>query len=247
MFFGAFVWAGISYVAMDVITWDTTYGADWYKRSPVIIRPFICAILQTILVTRYYPAWWMVESGLYEFGLGHSGIGSLEFDHFSNMSLFETMFSPTSNEFMRRWNHTTHLFWKNYLFTRLLDAGYGKQFSNMMVFFCSMLWHGFKFTFLGVLPEAFLTMKADELWNKKFPQTSETSVFVLALHHLYVFTSIMYFMSSWYYPDFAHFIYIRKSVWLLPDIVAVLIIVLVMIWPKKKGKINEKGDIKKNN
>ena len=126
----------------------------------------------------------------------------------------------------------------------MLNAGYSKNLSNTMVFFCSMLWHGFKFTFLGVLPEALLTMKADELWNKKFPQNNETSWFVSALHHIWVFTSIMYFMCCWYFPDYEHFMFVRKSVWFLPDFVAVLIIVLVLIWPKKKDK---KIDEKKNN
>lgn len=245
-YFGAFLWAGFSYVAMSVLNWDTTYGSEWYSKTPFFIRPFVCAILQTILVSRYFPAWWMVESGLYEFGIGHCGIGCIEFDHFTNMSMWDVIISPTSNEFMRRWNHTTHLFWKNYLFTRLLHLGYSKSFANMMVFVCSMMWHGIKFTFLGVLPECFLCMKADEIWNKKFPQNNDTSLLVSFLHHLWVFTSIMYFMCSWYYPDYEHFIFLRKSVYLLPDIVAILIIVICLILPKKKERKNEKVEEKKN-
>lgn len=243
-YFGAFLWAGFAYITMELISWDTTYNSNWYHSSPIVIRPFICAILTTIQASRYFPAWWMVESGLYGFGLGHSGIGSIEFDHYSSLSMWDTLTSPTTNEWMRRWNHTTHLFWKNYLFTRLLHSGYGKGFANTMVFICSMLWHGLKFNFLGALPEAFLCMRADDFWNKKFPQTKETPFYLRALHNLWVFTSMMYCTSCWYFPDFANFMYVRKSALFLPDIVAVLIIIICLILPKKK---TEKVDKKKNN
>lgn len=245
-YFGAFLWAGFAYIAMDLISWDSTYNSKWYHSVPIVFRPFICAILTTVQVSRYFPAWWMVESGLYESGLGHSGIGSIEFDHFSSLSMWDTLTSPSTNEWMRRWNHTTHLFWKNYLLTRLLHIGYGKEFSNVMVFVCSMLWHGLKFNFVGALPEAFLCMRADDFWNRKFPQTKDTSIFITTLHHLWVFTSMMYCTSCWYFPDFANFMYVRKSCYFLPDMVAVLIIVICMILPKKKTTIKNEDKKKLN-
>ncbi|OHT05591.1 MBOAT family protein [Tritrichomonas foetus] len=227
----AFVYAAFVQVGMIYISMDSTYKASWFEKVPLLIKPIVMAALTAIQASRYFPAWMLVDSGFYEFGLGSAGI--VEHDEVSNLTMIDTLKSPTCDEWMRRWNHTTHLFWKNYLFTRLLNNGFGKGFSNMMVFICSMAWHGIRFIYLGMLPEAFLCMKVDAFWNQKFPQ-KDASSFIKFLHNLWVVCSMLYCTSTWYYPSFEDFLFVRKKVSFIIPIIAVFIFIIVLVMPKKK-------------
>lgn len=232
-YIGAFLWAIFIQLSMTFISLETTYKAQWYINLPAILKIIVIPTLTIVQASRYFPAWWMVDSGFYELGLGHSGIPTLEFEDVSNLSMLKTLQSPTCDEWMRRWNHTTHLFWKNYLLTRMLNHGVNKVICNVAVFVASMAWHGLRFVYLGLLPEAFLFMAVDSYWNRKFPQ-KDASKFMKVCHNLWVIMTMMYSTSTWYYPQFETFVYLRCSVYFLPDIIAIGIYIMCLIIPKKK-------------
>ena len=117
-------------------------------------------IFTLIQLSRYYPGWQAMEAGYVAAGLNQSKYVLPE--EISNLSFFYVIQSPTSQEWMRRWNHTTHLFWKNYLFTRILASDFSKynispglkhQLADNVTFAFSAFWHGFRPVYYLMLPE----------------------------------------------------------------------------------------------
>lgn len=238
-FFGAFLWAAFAQTSMEIVTYETTYASKWFEQVPWFLRAIAVIPITTCLASRYFAGWWLVEAGFAEFGLPSAGI--IGEDEISNLSMLEVLKSPTCDEWMRRWNHTTHLFWKNYLFTRMLNIGYSAGAANTMVFVCSMLWHGFRPVYLLNLPEAFLMMKADKFWNAKFPQRPDTPI-MNAFHHFMVIWGMMYSTSSWYFPWIKQFLRVRVMVCFGAPIAYFVIAVIVALLPSQKKKEKPKAE-----
>lgn len=234
----------ISYF-MSVITYDC-YLSDWYLGLPIPLRIIASMILTILTSARYFACWFAIEAGFYEAGLGSSGL--IDFYGISNLNFIDTLTSGSVAEWLRRWNHTTHLFWKNNLFTRLLNAGYGHNFASFAVLASSLLWHGFKANYFLVLPELFVISQCDALWDKLI--TPNTSKFIKYLKMFYVLVSMLYTTSSWYYPSTQQFIYVRKTLGFVPFILNIVvgIICYIMLIQRKKGnkKTGESENAKKN-
>lgn len=238
-FFGSFAHTVVVMISLEYTNMDL-YRSQFYLTKPLIIRLIILTLFTAVLVLRYFCTWWLVESGLYEFGLASSGI--VERDDISNLSLYSAMQSQTIQDWMRRWNHTTHLFWKKYLFTRLLNKKFSASFASTAVFVVSMSWHGCRPVFYMVLPETISLGKVDEYWNKKFPQTPNQPFWMTMLHRIWVVVAMMYTTSTWFFPWFKEFFEVRATVAFLPTLISIVLFVVLKFIPGKKRSSEKKNE-----
>ena len=236
-FFGSFLWAGFVYFSFRYVSYDS-YKSDWYLSLPLFVKVFVLPTLTVCQASRYFPAWWLVEAGFYEFGLSSANI--VPANDLTNMSMLDVCLSPSCEEFMRRWNHTTHIFWKNYLFTRLLSWGYPKYPCSIFVDVCSMLWHGFKFIYLGMLPETFLLSFVDTMVHKRWPLTDKSPFWKKAYHIMWVYVSMLYTTSTWFFPSFEQYYYVRSTVYFLPSVISIIEWILLTIFsPRHKKPVKQ--------
>jgi hypothetical protein len=233
-FFGAFAWAAFVQVTLLYISYENTYLADWYLNLPLYLRVLAELGITFCLACRYFAAWWLVESGYFELGLGSAGI--IPADEISNLSMWAVCSSLDLDLWFRRWNYTTHLFWKNYLFTRLLQAGFRGMWMNFFVFICSMTWHGFKPVYLAMLPEVFICIAIDKMWNKKFPIDENSPAWEWWLHWILVKVAGFYVTCTFFFPWMDQFWHVRKSVAFIPLIIWFGVAAVVCVLPAKKKK-----------
>ena len=232
-FIQAYVCSLITQISFSFVGYDK-FESQWYLNLPIIVRLYVLVFNTLFTVIRYFCSWWVVESGFYAFGVASSGIFPTVKEDVSNLSMWAVLDSRTCAEWFRRWNHSTHLFWKNYLYTRLRSVGKSSTFGNFAVFICSMLWHGCRPVYLMMLPEAFIVMEVDKIFLKKFPVTSsKLSIFV---HDLYISTSMLYCTSTWFYPWVHEFFYVRKTVFFLPTVFSIVFGIVLSFIPTKRNK-----------
>jgi hypothetical protein len=221
-------------IAMEVITWENVYAAEWYLNLHPFVRSLIVPFVTCSCAMRYFPIWWEVEAGLVAMGMASNGL--VPGDELSNMSMWYVCQSESVDDWFRRWNHTTHVHWKNYLFTRMLRAGYDATISNYAVFTASMVWHGFRPVYTMMLPENFLMIVVDAFWLKKFPLTDKSPRWVHWLHWIVIKYGMLYTTSTFFWPWVKPFFELRTGVWFLPDLMYVFIGIVAWIWPKPKTK-----------
>ena len=240
-FIGCFGWAFSTYALLLFYSYET-YQSEWYLKLPLLLRMLMLNLLTMFSSIRYFPAWWHAEAGIFEFGIGSAGIVPL--DELTNLSLYDVATSTTVDEFIRRWNHTTHIFWKNYLFTRLLHAGVNKVIASYAVFILSMVWHGLKFIYLGMLPETFIVNFADQLLHKLLPITQTSPKWITWFHIWWTDFTMFYTTSTWYFPHFNEYLYVRSTVYFLPTVISIIIIIVLNIFPPKRRskEINQKTE-----
>ena len=237
-FIEAYLLSGFVAVTMKYMVWEN-YESQWYLNLNIVLKCFAIAALTAFSVTRYYCSWWVVESGYYAFGLASSNLYDNVKYEISNLSLLEVLDSRSCQDWMRRWNHTTHLFFKNYLYARLMAQGFSSAFGNFAVFFVSMAWHGCRPVYFLLLPESFLIMEADRVFCRKFPAKN---IFWILIHDIFVCTTMLYCTSTWFYPWVHNFIYVRKSVYYLPTVFSILMFFALKFvkTPKKPEEIKQK-------
>ena len=179
-FVEAYICSALTQISFSYVGYDK-FESKWYYALPILLR--LCVVVFNTLFTiiRYFCSWWVVESGLYGFGVASSGIFPTVQTDVSNLSLLEVLDSRTIQEWFRRWNHSTHLFWKNYLYTRMRAAGFSSSLGNVAVFVCSMAWHGLRPVYLMMLPEAFIYMETDKIFLKKFPLSENSSIWSITV------------------------------------------------------------------
>jgi hypothetical protein len=221
-------------VAMEIITYENVYVADWYLNLHPIVRSFVLPFVTCSCALRYFPIWWEVEAGLVAMGMSSNGL--VPGEELSNMSMWYVCQSESVDDWFRRWNHSTHVHWKNYLFTRMLRAGFGRDPANYAVFTASMVWHGFRPVYCMMLPENFLMILVDQFWNNKFPVTDKSPNWIHWLHRAVVVYSMLYTTSTFFWPWVPQFFYVRGTVWYLPDLLYLFIGVVVFVWPKGRVK-----------
>jgi hypothetical protein len=246
-FFGAFAWAIFVQLSLTLLTYENVYLANWYKNLHPLLRSLVIPTVTGCLACRYFPAWWLVESGFAELGLPRAGI--IPPDEISNLSMLKVLQSLTVEDWFRRWNYTTHLFWKNYMYTRLLALGYPRKI-NFVVFICSMMWHGFKPVYFAMLPEDFIVLLIDQMFNRKFPLRGEVKWTVWPLSEVrwevwgrsfLVVYSMLYTTSTFFFPWMDQFWYVRASAWFMPVVVYLGLAVVVIILPGRKKSAIEKA------
>jgi hypothetical protein len=245
-FIGAFGWAIFAQIVLINLTYDNVYLSDWYKRLHPLLCSFVVPVVTGCHACRYFAAWWLVEAGFAELGLPSAGI--VPGEEISNLSMWRVLQSPTVDDWFRRWNFTTHLFWKNYMYTRLLAIGYPRQV-NHLVFILSMVWHGFKPVYLAMLPEDFIVMKIDQLFNQKYPLRGELKWTVWPIKEIrwdvwgrsfLVVYSMLYTTSTFFFPWMDQFWYVRKSAWFMPVVVYIVLGVVLLILPGRKKAATDK-------
>jgi hypothetical protein len=235
-FFGAFAWAAFVQVALLLLTYENTYIAPWYVGLPVLARSVCLPVITGCLACRYFTVWWLIEASFNEAGLVSTGIDLMNEDEISNLSMGKVLQSVTIDDWFRRWNHTTHLFWKNYLFTRLLDIKFPRSGTNFVVFIASMLWHGFRPVYLAMLPENFLMIQADQIWLRKCAPPEEWAPWAYWAKWLLVKWSMLYTTSTFFFPWMDQFWYVRKTVWFLPTVTWAIIGAVLLVLPRKKSE-----------
>lgn len=238
-FIQAYVLSGFVAVTMPYIKWEN-YESEWFLNLNVVFKVFAIGILTSMTVVRYFCSWWVVESGYYGFGLASSNIFGNVKDEVSNLSLFEVLDSRSCQDWMRRWNHTTHLFFKNYIYARLLGAGYSPTVGNLAVFIGSSAWHGCRPVYFIILPEAYIIMQVDRIFCRKFPAKN---LFWIIIHDLFTSLSMLYSTSTWFYPWLGEFLHIRKSVYCFPTVFSICLYFVLKFIPSPK---KEEKEIKKD-
>lgn len=207
-YISGFCWAGFNLVFMNKFGPDF-YEQPFYTQAPVYIRHFLMIFCTIGQACRYFPAWHPVEAAIYELGAGECEYIT-DFNDISNCSIFDVLTSRTVGEWLQRWNHTSHIFWKRYLLYPLLDAKYPYQIAHHSIFVFSALWHGFSPVYFLVLPEMIASTVADSLLTLYFPIKSR-SLSMKFFCHYFTIMSMMNSTSTWWYRSFDLFFSVRKS------------------------------------
>ncbi|OHT13908.1 MBOAT family protein [Tritrichomonas foetus] len=208
-FYMTFFWLVVSFISIKYA------NIEFYKR-PIYVNAnyigklllmMVCTLLHTV---KYFSAWQSVEAGLYETGAGESGI--TEFDDISNLTIFDVLMSDSVGIWLQRWNHSAHIFWKNYLLYPLLDLGVKYSLANPLIFVFSALWHGFHPVYYMLLPEMLAATTADQLINGMFPNLIKNGNFVVVLiYRFWIWMSMLVTTSTWWYRSADAFFFVRKS------------------------------------
>jgi hypothetical protein len=224
------------YVAaiMSRITWETTYGSKWFAELHPIVRSIFCPIFTALWLSRYFAATILVDAIGLNTGLYDSGL--VQDSELSNHSIFWTLKCKTVTEWYQRWNHTTHLFWKNYLFTRLLDKKVAKSIANWSVYLASMLWHGVRPVYLSLLPEAVLIGTMDAIWEARMGSRLKIVRWLLIPY------GNLYVNCAWFFPTWEGVIGIRKLIWFWPTVTWVIVGIVAAFVPKQRTERKDKKE-----
>ena len=235
-YFGSMVYALITSIGFSICS-RNTYESDFYLESMLIFRLVMMLFLTSIQAVKYYTVWWTTEAALFEFGLlGSECVSTTNEISISNLSFTDVLKSESSGIWLQRWNHSAHLFWKNYLFYRLLHGGYGYNIAYYAVFVASALWHGFKPVYYMVLPELLLCAQTDKELRKKFDVTPSN----IYMFRLWVICSNLFSTCSWWHSTAKSFIYIRNTVYWVPQIGMVCVFLFARFSHKRKKEKAEK-------
>lgn len=234
----SYFFAIINIFLMSYVSYDT-YKSEFYLQFPPPIRCVFMTLFTLAQLTRYFPGWYSIEAAFIAAGLNKNGI--VKPDEITNNSFTYVIQSPTSQEWMRRWNHTTHLFWKEYLFTRMLNAKFNFQITDMTVFTVSALWHGFRPMYYWMLPETLIMMHADKLMSKRWPINENASKVRKILGNLYTLMIMTDSSCTFWYSSTKSFFYVRNSIWWIPLVISLVFLVgLLLIKPKRSSKDSTK-------
>ena len=229
----SFVYAAVNLFTMNYID-ETIYDSEFYTNLVWCLKILFMVVITFIQLSRYFTAWYCVEAGYFALGLYSSDI--IPGDEVQNNQLTYILQSTSCTEYMRRWNHTTHLFWKNYLYTRMLNCGFKPFTADTAVFAASCTWHGFRPVFYIMFPETIAIMSADKMLQKTFPLEESSSVIKKLAYNAWTILMMAYACSTFYYPSVRRFISFRNSVYWSPFILAIGVVILCKIKAKSQKK-----------
>ena len=235
----SFVYAIFNLFAMTYIG-ESVYDSPFYVNAFLPVKIGIIVVCQLIQLSRYFTTWYTVEAGYIALGLNNNEF--VPADELQNCQFSFVIQSPSCQEWMRRWNHTTHLFWKNYLYTRLLSIGWGQFFADMSVFAVSSAWHGFRPVFYLMIPETVAIMNADKKLITKFPLDEKSSQLKKLLYNAWTLIMMTYASSTFFYPSASRFLSLRNSIYWTPLIFAVIVFVAASLAPRKKPVPKDKKE-----
>ena len=215
-YFSSFIYAIISLIGFKYANLNT-YKTEFYLNLPLIIRCIFSSLITFLQAIKYFSVWSAVEAGLFELGLGQ--ISFIGYDSISNLSIFDVLSSESLSIWLQKWNHTTHLFWKKYLFIRLKSNGYGSTIAVNSVLLISAFWHGFKPVYYLFLPESLIGFTIDKFLNNfKFK-----SKFYKIFRNIYTVFVMLGYTSAWWSSTSNAFFYIRKTYFWIPQILPIFI------------------------
>ncbi|OHT10969.1 MBOAT family protein [Tritrichomonas foetus] len=206
--FEGIFWSAFNFVFMQYVQ-ISFYSQEFYIKSPAFIKLIFMLLCTCAQACRYFPAWNPVEAALYEVGLAESDLVEDIYD-ISNMTIVDLLSSPSVGIWLQRWNHSSHIFFKRYLFYPLLDNGYGYNIAHHSVFVASALWHGFEPVYFLVLPEMLCSTVADSTMLRYIPY-NKMPTWMKGLYHFWVILSMFNTTSTWWYRSKYAFFFVRKS------------------------------------
>ncbi|KAH0788177.1 MBOAT family protein [Histomonas meleagridis] len=231
-FLSSIFWSVFNILFMNKVQ-ISFYSQPWFVRQNVFIR-FLLSIVCTIgQFCRYYPAWHPVESSIYETGVCETPLVE-DFYDCSNMGLVQLLTTPSVGAWLQVWNHTSHIFFKRYLFYQLKDNGFSYSFSHHSVFVVSALWHGFDPVYLMLLPELVASSVADQMLQKYYPRSSRSKLGNL-LYHFWKVISMTNATSTFWYRTFDSFFFVRRSCGYIGTILTFGVFIGVNIYAKIIG------------
>jgi hypothetical protein len=190
-------------------TYESSYGSSFYLASPWFVRLFLMTGISLFHAAKYYVMWYAVQAALLECGLNASGFSREE--DFSNVTVLYFLESKTINDWGQRWNHSAHVFLRNYLYVRFLDVGGNRNVGKMLVFVCSAFWHGFKPPYYLVLIEMFYFGFGDTILLKRWPIAKDEPLWKEMIRHVYVAVCMFSSASAWWFGTWEAFRDIHAS------------------------------------
>lgn len=225
------------------------YSQPFFLNSPTFVRLLLMLVCTCGQACRYFPAWSTIEASIYEFGLGESGLVN-DFYDVSNMSMFDLLTSNSIGIWLQRWNHSSHIFFKRYLFYPLYDNHYGYAIAHHSVFIASALWHGFEPVYFLVLPEMICSTVADDLILQYLPY-EKMPIWLKPIYHFWIILCMFNTTSTWWYRTYDSFFFVRKSVKYLGTIIIFAVFFIMMILsfikpPKKRTRAKKEVKVDEN-
>jgi hypothetical protein len=211
---------------MRRITWESTYGAEWFQALHPIVRSFFCPVFTAAWLGRYFAPTLLCDAMAANTGLYDSGL--VPESEMSNHTMLWTLRSERVMDWYQKWNHTTHIFWKNYLLKRLLNAKVPRTIAIWSVYMASMLWHGVRPVYLSLLPEAMLIAEIDQVWDKRM------CTWIRPLRCLLIPYGNLYVNCAWFFPTWDRIIGIRKMIWFWPSVIWIAVGVVLHFVPRQK-------------
>jgi hypothetical protein len=235
--FSQFRWS-FMHAAVQLWAWkrvcEDVYDADLYVHSSLLSRLVLMMAFTHVQTGRYFSPWYCVEACFYIFGLMNNDI--VPPDECFNLAWSYALSAPNVQEYLRRWNHTTHLFWKNYCYTRMRARGWSRVVSDACTKFASAAWHGFRATFYWMLPEIIFIVNIDRMLTTAFPLEASRPFWKRALYSIWTLLVISHIACTFYYPSTATYFRVRNSFYWVPEIVTVAAFVVCQCCRSDKRK-----------
>jgi hypothetical protein len=200
---------------------ETAYESDLYVNSSVLSKLGLMIFFTHVQLGRYFPSWYCVEAAFIALGLMNNDV--IPGEECLNLDYSYAMRSPTCREYLRRWNHTTHLFWKNYLYTRMLDRGWSILLSDAAVKVATAIWHGFRPTFYWMIPEVIFLVNVDRMLIEVFPLEARPPLWKRLLYGTWTLLEMSYVSCTFYYPSTATYFKVRNSFYWIPEFLTVTV------------------------
>jgi hypothetical protein len=210
------------------------YLTDFYISMPWFVKVVLMYVVANAAAARYYVVWHAVNASVIELGLLSSGFATE--DDFSQYTLLWVLESLSISEWCQRWNHSTHVFWKNYLYLRMLDAGMGWTIANGVVFLFSSSWHGFKAAYYMILFETLIGMIVDVRLSKVFPVTHEDVLWKRTVKAGWVSVVMLSAASGWWTGTYEWYMRIHNSHYWAPVWINLLLWVFLRVFPLRRPK-----------
>jgi hypothetical protein len=211
---------------------ESIYSAPFYTTSSVLFRTILMMIFSHLQLGRYIPSWYALEGSLVALGLYSNDI--IPGEECLNLDYTYVMSAPNCHEWVRRWNHTTHLFWKNYAYTRMLEAKVSTTIADAVVKFLTALWHGFRPTYYWMVPEVIMVMHADLALAEAFPLEVSTAAWKRPLYHLWTLLEMTYCCCTFYYSSTRAFFTIRSTLYWIPLGLAFAVFIICKFYKTKR-------------
>jgi hypothetical protein len=224
----------VQYFILGRIT-ESIYFSSFYLGCGLIVKLAIMAVLTLAQLGRYIPAWYAVESGFIGLGLNSNEI--IPADDFMNLDFTYVMMAPNCQEWMRRWNHTTHVFFKNYFYTRMLNEGYGQVFADTVVFSCASLWNGFGTHYYPMIFEAVFIMNVDKVLRETYPSEADGfSLWKWALREVWTILEMTYVPCTFYFASLRTYVQVRNTFLWAPMVLAVFVGFVCQVTRMRKAR-----------
>jgi hypothetical protein len=234
--FNKYIWSFFhAILQLFALNWtdESIYTAGFYANSSLPVKIFLMMVFSHLQLGRYIPSWYALEASLVALGLYSNDI--IPGEECLNLDYTYVMSAPNCHEWMRRWNHTSHLFWKNYAYTRMLEIGVSMNLADAAVKLLSATWHGFRFPYYWMVPEALLIGHADSALADAFPLEINATPWKTGLYHVWTLLEMTYCCCTFYYPSTRAYVEVRTTFYWTPIAMAFVVWVFCKWYRSKRA------------